>query len=126
MPRRSTARSEEKRIRQRFIRDLEREGERIVKRISDQLVKDIESQIGSLTESATRSSGRGGFSNPFDSGSLVRLFGSALTFVLSRPRTSRTTRETERSREAEQRFRLSRRQGLAEAGIELNRGEKNL
>ena len=127
MARRITARSEEKRIRDQFLRDLEREGERIVKQLSQQLTRDLEDQAGKFLTGASDSARSGGGAIGFDAGaSLTRLFGSALTYVFSRPRVSRTTRETDRSKEADQRFKLGRRQALAEAGIELNRGDKNL
>lgn len=127
MPRRITAASESKKLRDRFLRDLEREGERIVKQLSQQLLKDLEAQSGQLLQQLTGSFPQAGGLGITDGASiLTRVFGSALGFALSRPHTTRNIKETARSREVEQQFRLSRRQVLAEAGIELTRGDKNL
>ncbi len=110
-------------LRDQFIRQLTREAEATLRQMSDQFNRDLERQssdfLGGLLGGDTRSSGGG-------SSSFFNLFSSAGRYILSRPKTTTATRESTRSREETDRFRLSQSQLLAEANETIGRGDKNL
>ena len=115
-------------LRDQMLRDFEKEAEKLLKQITEQFLRDLQQQADQTLKDATRggsSAGGGGMGGLDLGGSLTRIFGSALTFFLTRPRTSRSTQETQRSKDYDAEFRLSRGQVLAEAQRSLVRGQKN-
>lgn len=111
-------------LRNELLRDLESEGKKILKQLTNQFTSDLQNAGGKfLQELFSKGSGSDGL---VSSSSITNLLGSAVSYAISRPKTSTSSKESSRSREAEERFRLSRSQALAEAGSELTRGDKNL
>ena len=125
MPRRIRARTTRS-LRDQFMRELEREGERILKQLTEQFLRDLQTQTSQAIAQGSSGKASGLGVGGLDFSNFTRLFGNLLAIVISRPRTSVSTRETPRSKEAAETFRLSRGQALAETGLELNKGEKNL
>ena len=108
-----------------FSTDLTNEAEKILKRYSQQFVKDLETQLQSLSSSAL-----GG--TPADGDPANGLTGVSQLLVSlfhtlgSKPHTSTSGAESSRSQEVDARFRLSQSQTLAEANMTIARGDKNL
>jgi hypothetical protein len=57
---------------------------------------------------------------------LSQLLSTGVRYLISRPRTSRNTRETLRSIDNNTQFRVSNAQAAAEAQLALSKGDKNL
>jgi hypothetical protein len=119
-------------LRDALLRDLEREGEKLLKKMSDQFARDLQSQGDQLlkglfgqTESSGGRTSAGSAAMP-GIGTAVQLVGTLLSYSLNKPRTTTSTRESDRSRDAAASFRVSRAQALAEATAQLSKSQKNL
>lgn len=113
-------------LRNQLLRDLESEGKKILKSLTSQFTQDLQNEGGKLLQNLVGQSTGGAGGVPFSASSVTNLLSSAVGYVLNKPRTSTHTKESARSREAEERFRVSRSQTLAEAQNEIAKGNKNL
>lgn len=115
-------------LREQLLRDLDREAQTLLKQLTQKFTQDLESQattlLSALTRGASRSQATG--ANPRNDAFPDAVL-AALRYGLNAPRTreSSVREESSRSQEAEQQFRLSQSQQIAEAGTALNRGNKN-
>lgn len=114
-------------LRDQFIRQLTEEASALLAQLSQQFATDISQQstqvIKNFTEGNTRATLDTGAGSITSIGGLIS---TGVRYLVRRPRTSRNVTETSRSQNAEVSFKLSRAQQLAEAGIQLNKGEKNV
>lgn len=115
-------------LRDQFIKELMEESRRILAQMSQQFAQELQAQSSQmlqqlLSESSMTANNSGGTTSPAES--LSKLVSATTRYLVSRPRTSSSTVETSRSAYAEQDFRLSRNQTMAEAAAALNHGEKN-
>ncbi len=111
--------SEEDRLRDQFLKDLTQQAQTIMKQMQQEFSQDLQqqsSQILGLLNGEGNASGAG----------LGSIFSTASRFFFSRPRTRTSTRESTRSHEETDRFRLSQSQLMAEASEAMSRGDKNL
>jgi hypothetical protein len=125
----ATIEREMEQYRNQILRELKREGERTIKQFQDELRKSLNDEIKKNVSSISSSSGngRGSTSAATDGiGGIASLLGGILNLYLSRPRISRTSSETERSRNEAQQFRVSRTQALADAAASMNAANKNI
>lgn len=123
--------SENDRLREQFIRQLTREAEAVLKQSLMQFTQEAQQQgqsilgalLGGDGPAQRRSSGGGSASV---GNGLFNLVSTGLRYLWSRPQTSTNTQESQRSREALERFRVSQSQLMAEASASIAKGEKNL
>lgn len=109
-------------LRNELMRDLERDTQKLLNSLRNDLTKELQRAFNqNLTSSAATAptEGFGGVS------SLTRIVSSILRLT-AKPRMSSSTAETTRSVDAFSEFKLSQRQSLADASGELGRGERNL
>jgi len=114
----SVTTTEQDRLREQFLRDLTQQGQAIMKQLSQDFGNDLQQQSTQLLQAL---SGEGNASGA----GVGSLFSTASRFFFSRTRTRTSSRESVRSNEEAQRFRLSQAQLMAEASEAMARGEKN-
>jgi hypothetical protein len=117
-------------LRDDFIRQLARESEALLQQLSAQFSQDLQAQVTQTFQGIIAQNGpvNGVTPNP-EAGSIGgvgQLLSTGVRLLLSRPKTSRSTRESARSIAAGAQLRLSAGQAAAEAQISLSRGDKNL
>lgn len=117
-------------LRNEFIRQLGDEAQALIDRLSNDFSQDLQTQVTrayqgiiagdapTLPSSANPQAGT--------IGSFGQLLSTGVRYLISRPRTSRSSNETVRSVDNNTQFRLSSAQLAAEAQQTLSRGEKNL
>lgn len=122
---RSTA-SDGERLQEALLRELEREGEKLLKRMASEFTRDLEKQSRSLLQdlfSAKPGSASG--TGPLVS-TAASLIGVLVSQATARSSANTTTGESERSRATAQAFRVSRGQSMAEAAQALAKSDRNL
>lgn len=110
-----------------LLRELEREGEKLLKTMLKQFTSDIEKEGAKALQGLLGVGGKsaaGGGSTGIDN--LTSLVGSLVTYAINQPRSSTSSAESARSKQATDQFRLSRTQAMAEASGELSRSDRNL
>lgn len=118
-------------LRDALLRDLEKEGERLLKRMATQFTRDLEKEssrvLQGLMGSGSNSRGTSLGTSLGTAGleAATSLIGSLVTYAISKPKTSTNTRESERSQGSAADFRLSRSQAMAEATAQLARSDRN-
>lgn len=122
----STASAALNKLRSQLLNDLESEGQRILKDLTRQFNDTLQSQGDQFLQKLGDKLSSGDFTGISDLGGLSNLLGNAFTYVLTKPGASVSAQESERSAAANQQFRLSQSQTLAEAGIAISKGNKNL
>lgn len=112
-------------LRDALLRDLEKEGEKLLKKMATQFSKDLEKEGGRVMQSLLSGSkdGKGSIGNA-GMEAAGNLISSLVSYAISKPKTTTSTRESDRSR-AESEFRLSRSQAMAEATSQLARSDRN-
>ncbi len=120
-------------LQDKLLRNLEHEGRRILKQLTseatNEFLKSLQIEGDRLLQTSLSQSGGGFGANPLNlvgESGFGKIVGSLINSIIFRPKTTTRTKETARSKETNQLFRLSRRQSLAEAGVEIGKGEKNL
>ena len=122
----SSGGSSTSKLQDQFLRDLTQEAQKVLKDLSTQFSRDLEAQGTSFLQNFYGQSGGSGDSSGFGAGNIASLFSSASRLFARPPKVRVTSSESARSREVETRFKLGQAQSLAEAGVMLNKGEKNL
>lgn len=115
-------------LRDQLLKDLQKEGEKILKKLATDFTADINKHLGDALQSALGGSGKSGGGSggaPFSLDSLGNIFTSAITYLVSRPRTTRSTAESSRSKAMTDSFRLSRSQAAAEAQLAMGKAQRN-
>ena len=118
----STAITENDKLRDQFLRQLTRDAESTLRQLTQQFNQDLERQSSSFL------SGLMGSDAPSTGGTshgLFGLFSSARRTTSNRLKASESSRESSRSQEENDRFRLSQSQFLAETTTTIARGDKN-
>jgi hypothetical protein len=117
-------------LRDEFIRELTLEANTLIKQLSEQFGQTLQSHLTQAYQgivpgdnSATPAITGDG---PGTIGSIGQLLSTGVRYLISRPRTSRRTRDTARSLENETPFRVSRAQSLAQTQEALGQGQRNL
>ncbi len=113
LPSNRTTTSDLNAVRDKFLRDLNKEADALLQSYTKLLAQSLQSAFD----------GSGSIS---DAGLASLATSAGKYFNNSAPKTTRSTRETDRSREVESRFKLSNSQSLAEAGSAIGKGDKNL
>lgn len=111
-----------------FLQLMQRESEKLLRDFQEQLQQSMRAEIANQMKQVTQSGGMGSIdSNGFapDIGGLVNFIGKAISMYANRPRYSKTTAESERSRQTLSQFRTSRSESLAELSGTLAQGERN-
>ncbi|PZP85183.1 MAG: hypothetical protein DI582_06690 [Azospirillum brasilense] len=123
---RSTA-SDGDRLQEALLRQLEREGEKLLKRMASEFTRDLEQQSRTLLQDLF-SAKPGSAGSASGAGPLVNTAASLIGVLVSQAsaRSSTTTSESERSRATAQAFRVSRGQSMAEAAQALAKSDRNL
>lgn len=113
-------------LRDALLRDLEKEGEKLLKKMATQFTRDLEKQSNQLLQNLV-GGGKGGGASLGAVGleTATTLIGSLVSYAISKPRTTSSTRESDRSQSAASEFRLSRSQAMAEATSQLARSDRN-
>lgn len=117
-------------LRDDFIRQLSKESEALLLQFTTQFSQDLQTQVnqafqGIIAQNST-SVGVTPNNETGTIGSVGQLLSTGVRFLLSRPKTSSNSRETERSIQAGTQLRVSSAQAAAEAQLALGRGQKNL
>lgn len=110
------------RLQEQFLRELTRESEKLLRQMSQQFSRDLETQ-GNQFLQGFLGNGGGGAADGIPN--FTGLFSLAGRLFTPKPKTTVTRQESARSREVDERFKLSQTQSLAEAGAMLGQGEKN-
>jgi hypothetical protein len=117
-------------LRDQFIRQLTLEMDALIKQQLEQFNQALNTQVAQafqgIVEGDNPNAPTTGQPEPGTIGSFGQLLSLGARYLVSRPRTSRSSSETSRSVENEAQFRTSRAQQLAEAQQIMARGEKNL
>ena len=117
-------------LRNEFIRQLSRESEALLQQFSTQFSQDLQTQVSQAFQGIIAQNGTSAGVTPTNEagtiGSVGQLLSTGVRLLLSRPRTSRNSRETERSIQAGTQLQVSSAQAAAEAQLALGRGQKNL
>jgi hypothetical protein len=118
-------------LRDQFLRQLTREADALMKQFNEQFAQTLQTQMSQALQGIVAGDSQvslptNGQPEPGTIGSIGQLLATGARYLISRPRTSRSTQETSRSYDAESAFRLSRAQALAEAQTHMQQGEKNL
>jgi hypothetical protein len=118
-------------LRDQFLRELTREADALMKQFNEQFAQTLQTQMnqalqGIVAGDSQAPQSTNGQPEVDTLGSVGQLLSTGARYLISRPRTSRSTQETSRSYDAESSFRLSRAQALAEAQTHMQHGEKNL
>ncbi len=115
-------------LRDVLLKELEKEGQKLLRQMANQFARDLEKEGSRVLQNlipSTAGSGKDGAHLP-GLETVTQLIGSLVTYAVSKPRTSVSTSESTRSREAESRFRVSQSQAMLQAAAELSRSERNL
>lgn len=119
----STSKSTDK-LQDQFIRELTEQAQKILKDMRDQFSDELQKQSADFFQSTLgdgeSKTGGGSFNN------FSGLFSAASRLLVGKPKISKTSFISARSQEVDNRFKLSQAQSLAEAGITLSKGDKNL
>jgi hypothetical protein len=116
-------------LRDQFIRQLALETDALIKRQLDQFNQTLQTQVARAFQGIVAGDNPNaptGQTEPGSIGSFGQLLSLGARYLVSRPRTSRSSTETSRSVANETEFRTSRAQQLAEAQQMIAGGEKNL
>lgn len=117
-------------LRDDFIRQLARESEALMQQLTAQFSQDLQTQVAQTFQGIIAENGQAAGVTPNPEagsiGSVGQLLSTGVRFLLSRPKTSRNSRESARSVAAGAQLRLSAGQAVAETQIALSRGDKNL
>lgn len=117
-------------LRDDFIRQLARESEALLQQLSAQFAQDLQTQVAQTFQGILAQNGQTAGITPNAEagsiGSVGQLLSTGVRYLLSRPKTSRNSRESARSIAAQTQLRVSAGQAAAEAQISLSRGDKNL
>jgi hypothetical protein len=117
-------------LRDEFIRQLSKEAEALVLQFSTQFSQTLQTQVAQAYQGIVAgdapSIGTGQANEAGTIGSVGQLLSTGVRYLISRPRTSRNTRETLRSIDNNTQFRVSNAQAAAEAQLALSKGDKNL
>lgn len=123
-----TSRNSSDGLRDALLRDLEKEGEKLLKKMATQFTRDLEKESGRVLQGLVGGGSSGGKAG----GSLnpglevaTSLIGSLISYAISKPKTTTSTRESERSLASTADFRLSRSQAMAEATAQLAKSDRN-
>jgi hypothetical protein len=109
-------------LRDQLIRQLEKEGEKLLKSLMSDFTRDLNGQMETSLKQLTQGLAGSGTAGNFNwENTATSLFSTASAYLFSRPRTSTSSRESSRS----QQFRVSTNQAAAEMAQRLSRGEKN-
>ncbi len=108
---------------EQFMQDLQTQSSSLLQNILGGLSGNASSDSSSDSDMAAGDAGGGGFGT---ASSISQLLSTGVRYFISRPRKSTQTYETSRSMDANTSFKLSRAQSLAEAGVTLSKGDKNL
>ncbi len=118
-------------LRDQFIRQLTREAEALMQQWNAQFSQNLQAQMSKALQGIVAGDGAeplGSSSGRAEPGSLAsfgQLLATGVRVLVRRPRTTRDSRETERSIDAQSAFRLSRSQAMAEAQEAITRGDRN-
>lgn len=118
-------------LRDQFIRQLTREGEAVLKQLSEQFTQSLSTQLSQITQAIVPGdtpNAPSANSNTPEAGSIAsfgQLLSTGVRYLVSRPRTSHTTVETSRSGDAATQFRSSRSQQAAEMQVLMGLGNRN-
>lgn len=114
-------------LRDALLRELEKEGEKLLKKMATQFTRDLEKETSRLLQGLAGGDGRGKSATGISPGleTAANLIGSLVTYAISKPKTSSRTRESDRSAASTAQFKLSRSQAMAEATAQLSRSERN-
>lgn len=124
---RSSNASSSDKLRDALLRDLEKEGEKMLKKMASQFTRDLEKESSRVLQSLLPG-GKGSSTSGLGSAGLeaaTNLIGSLVTYAISKPKTTTSTRESDRSKNEDSQFRLSRSQAMAEATAQLARSDRN-
>lgn len=117
-------------LRDEFIRQLTRESEALLLQLSAQFSETLQTQVTQAYQGIVAGDasniGAGPASEAGTIGSVGQLLSTGVRYLVSRPRTSRNQRETIRSIDSTEQFRVSNAQAAAEAQRMLGKGDKNL
>lgn len=121
-----TSRNSNDGLRDALLRELEKEGEKLLKKMATQFSRDLEKESGRILQGLVGGTGgkAGGSSNP-GLETAANLIGTLVTYAISKPKTTTRTRESDRSAATAADFRLSRSQAMAEATAQLAKSERN-
>lgn len=132
-----SSRSSSDSLRDAMLKQLEREGEKLLKRMMGDFSRTLEKETGRILGDVLGGSNRAGAGRTRGNGagegglqtSLVSSAASLVSLLVAersnRVRTQTSSSESRRSRETEQAFRVSRTQSMAEATQALARSERN-
>ncbi len=113
-------------LRDVLLRELEKEGEKLLKKMATQFTRDLEKEssrvLQGLVSGGSTSSGNGASPGLEAAGNLI---GSLITYAINKPKTSSRTRESDRSTATTNEFRLSHSQAMAEATAQLSKSDRN-
>lgn len=121
-------------LRDALLKQLERDGEKLLKRMMGDFSRTLEKETGRILGDVLGGTSGAGTARPQGdaSGLQASLVSSAASLVSllvaernNRIRTQTSSSESRRSRETEQAFRVSRAQSMAEATQALARSERN-
>jgi len=124
----SSSKSSTDSLRDALLKELEKEGQKLLKTMASQFARDLEKEGSRVLQSLLP--GSSGSSK--DSGAVPgleavsQLIGTLVGYAVNKPKTSTSTRESDRSTEATSRFRVSQSQAMLQAASELSRSERNL
>lgn len=119
-------------LRDQFMQQLSREAEALLKQLNEQFTQQLQTQVTlalrSIVAGDQQVATPTGTGQP-EAGTIAgvgQLLSTGIRYLVSRPRTSRTSQETSRSIDAASQFRLSKAQELAEMQAKMATGEKNV
>lgn len=113
-------------LRDALLKDLEREGEKMLRKMTTQFSRDLEKESGRILQGMVGGSrGRSANTGAIGLDAVGSLVSTLIAYALNKPKTSTNTRESERSRNEASNFRLSRSQAMAEATAQLSRSDRN-
>jgi hypothetical protein len=117
-------------LKDQLLKQLQSEGEKILKQMASQFAEGLDKQIQDALQSSLGGwrgggSGNGTSIGGFSIDGLGNIFSTAITYLANRPHTTRSTRESTRSQAMANAFRLSNSQAAAEATAALGKADKN-
>lgn len=123
----STSRNSTDGLRDTLMRELEKEGEKLLKKMATQLTRDLEKESGRILQGLVSGGGGSGKNASLSPGleAATSLIGSLISYAISKPKTTTSTRESDRSSASAAEFRLSRSQAMAEATAQLAKSDRN-
>lgn len=122
------SRSSSDSLRDALLKDLEKEGQKLLKQMASQFSRDLEKEGTRVLQGLIPGSGAGGKDGASLPGieTAASLIGTLVSYAISKPKTTTRSGESSRSKEAESRFRISQSQAMLQASSELARSERNL